>query len=389
MEHCVELGLQDNFLGGIYFCVRKSVFEELEGFSDILGIAEDWDFLARLVLSGYDFDVIPKALYFYRIRSLSRFQTTWSYNSKQTLRKRLIEYASPDHSRTINNLLLETISENQRLRSAAWNLDRKIVKIALKLSDIISEKRRIAVENAVGTIFSRLKSIQSRIKRRLKREGEHAHKFYPPVVDERTILPPGLVKERQDSIERIKRKSPFASEAMSIKSSSLDVPMNRPLFGFAGKLTEEGCPLGFLRLAYWMRMSNDDSYFVMMGDGELAAEVKAAQKALELDNFIWFQSRPVSEEFYGILSGLVITALSGDEPVEMYQALGFGVPVFSADVGKARTTLGQYGGGLVVHHDPKHKDFADCFYLWKSNVEIYKSAAVETAGLIRKRYWLA
>ena len=99
-------------------------------------------------------------------------------------------------------------------------------------------------------------------------------------------------------------------------------------------------------------MSNDDSYFVMMGDGELAAEVKAAQKALELATSSRFQSRPVTEEFYGILSGLVITALSGDEPVEMYQALGFGVPVFSADVGKARTTLGQYGGGLVVHHDP-------------------------------------
>ena len=44
---CVELGLQDNFLGGIYFCVRKSVFEELEGFSDILGIAEDLGFLEQ------------------------------------------------------------------------------------------------------------------------------------------------------------------------------------------------------------------------------------------------------------------------------------------------------------------------------------------------------
>ena len=156
-----------------------------------------------------------------------------------------------------------------------------------------------------------------------------------PWLTKRTILPPGPVKERQDSIERIERKSPFSSGAMSMKSSSLDVPVNRPLFGFAGKLTKEGCPIGFLRLAYWMQMLNDDSYFVMMGDGELVAEVKAAQKALELDNFIWFQSRPVTEEFYGILSGLVITALSGDEPVEMYQALGFAVPIFSADVGKA------------------------------------------------------
>ena len=70
----------------------------------------------------------------------------------------------------------------------------------------------------------------------------------------------------------------------------------------------------------------------------------------------------------------------------MFEALACGVPVFSTGVGEAKRLLEQYGSGLAVTHDPERKDFAECFKLWKDNLEIYKTAAMETAALIRRNF---
>jgi glycosyltransferase involved in cell wall biosynthesis len=146
-------------------------------------------------------------------------------------------------------------------------------------------------------------------------------------------------------------------------------------------------PSGFLKLAYWMRMFKDNSFFVMVGDSVIQDGVQIIATKYRLNNFKWVPSIESLEELYPLLSGLVITRASEQRgPKEMFEALAFGVPVFSIDVGETKRVLEQYGSGLVIKHDPDRKDFADCFKLWKDNLEIYKVAAIETADLIRRRY---
>jgi glycosyltransferase involved in cell wall biosynthesis len=134
-----------------------------------------------------------------------------------------------------------------------------------------------------------------------------------------------------------------------------------------------------------MQMFKDNGFFVITGDGPLRDDVLAIAAKYKLSNFKWIPLLERPEQLYAVLSGLVITgAFAQQGSTVMLQALACGVPVFSTDVAESRRVLGLYGSGLVVKHDPERKDFADCFKLWKDNLDIYKTAAMETADLIRK-----
>ncbi|WP_050029828.1 glycosyltransferase [Verrucomicrobium sp. BvORR034] len=64
---CLEAGFLTNVYGDTNFIIRTEVFQKLGGFREISGFSlEDWEFLGRLVQSGYDLDVVPKSLFYYR-----------------------------------------------------------------------------------------------------------------------------------------------------------------------------------------------------------------------------------------------------------------------------------------------------------------------------------
>ena len=66
---CLEAGMLENVFGDTNFCIRKEAFWAVGGFptdGDSERGFEDWEFLARLSLQGFDQDVVPEALFFYR-----------------------------------------------------------------------------------------------------------------------------------------------------------------------------------------------------------------------------------------------------------------------------------------------------------------------------------
>jgi GT2 family glycosyltransferase/outer membrane murein-binding lipoprotein Lpp len=64
---CLEAGFLTNVYGDTNFIIRTEVFQKLGGFREISGFSlEDWEFLGRLVQSGYDLDVVPQSLFYYR-----------------------------------------------------------------------------------------------------------------------------------------------------------------------------------------------------------------------------------------------------------------------------------------------------------------------------------
>ncbi|MEM9480540.1 MAG: glycosyltransferase [Verrucomicrobiota bacterium] len=66
---CAAMGAMSNCFGDTNFLIRSDVFKKLGGFtSDLIDgqIEEDWDILSRAVLSGYEVQVIPRMLFWYR-----------------------------------------------------------------------------------------------------------------------------------------------------------------------------------------------------------------------------------------------------------------------------------------------------------------------------------
>ena len=64
------VGVFKNCFGDASALIRTSVFRELGGFTEERGIGhEDWELWAKAVLRGYRLEVVPEALYWYRLGS--------------------------------------------------------------------------------------------------------------------------------------------------------------------------------------------------------------------------------------------------------------------------------------------------------------------------------
>ncbi|MCL5126068.1 MAG: glycosyltransferase [Deltaproteobacteria bacterium] len=384
---CLELGFTDNVFGDANFCIKKSVFKALGGFCGIRGhVADDWEFLARLVLKGFSLDVIPKGLFLYRVRSGSWLHSAWSRHSIYTLRTKFLAHTGPQHVALLHNLLLQLVAENETFRSFVWKLDRKVVKAALWLSEIVSEETRIFIQEISKRFVDKFINIIVLGINFLKPEVNLFLSIFRVFGRSRLDLQQESSKVAGHGVDG--RRSFVAKPTnteLEERFYRWGLPLDRPIFGYCGQLSPVKRPIGFLKLAYWMQMFEDNSFFVIVGEGDLQEEIQATAAKYKLSNFRRIASVENIEEFYPVLSGLVITSTYEQRgPKEMFEALANGIPVFSTDVGETKSVLERYGSGLVVKHDPERKDFADSFKLWKDNLEIYTVAAMDTASLIQR-----
>jgi glycosyltransferase involved in cell wall biosynthesis len=83
-------GLYENVYGDTNFAIRRSVFNELGGFSGDRSFPwEDWLFLLKLNLQLKTFDVVPETLFYYRLASKSRSRAAGSsYKTLKELHKK-------------------------------------------------------------------------------------------------------------------------------------------------------------------------------------------------------------------------------------------------------------------------------------------------------------
>lgn len=387
--NCLEAGIYFNEFGDANFCVRKSVFLKLGGFTGSRGeVADDWEFLARLFLSGYKLDVVPKPIFFYRVRQNSWLTSAWSHHSVQALRKKIVSNTGAAHQQKVHDMLIEMIAENERLREIVRDSDRQIVRIAIRLANMMTPQKRVAFQrltrklkgiysnsflsSAVGKAFELLKhgkssSTRSESPRDLPRE--------------QTAFPEKqTVNSDQDSKTGVYLRDTGKEPAELLRHA----PLGSPLFGFVGELRDDNRPLGFLRLAYWMQMFGDDSYFLMVGDGPMARDVKTTCNQYKLTNFGFTPNMDERHKLYGALTGFVMISQANEIPPELIEALSHGIPVFCSGNEKASSLIRDYGSGFCVNHDPEKKDFADCFSLWKKNIAIYRTAALETSKMFAK-----
>jgi glycosyltransferase involved in cell wall biosynthesis len=201
----------------------------------------------------------------------------------------------------------------------------------------------------------------------------------------------GISHERIDLIyhaldsQRFRLKDLSPEERLEVQTA-FGLPIDRPIFAFIGRLAPQKRPDAFVRLANWMRILGDDSFFVMIGDGQLAAEVEEAIKLFRLDNLKRIPFVEDMSRILPLLSGIVITSDYEGLPIAMTEGLSCGVPVLSTDVGDVKLLLDIHGSGLVVHVPQDSRDFADCFKNWKEHLPAYRAAARTSAEEVRQRF---
>jgi len=62
-------GLVENVFGDANALIRRHVFQEVGGFTELRGVGhEDWEFFARASLKGYRLEVVPESLFYYRVQ---------------------------------------------------------------------------------------------------------------------------------------------------------------------------------------------------------------------------------------------------------------------------------------------------------------------------------
>lgn len=126
---------------------------------------------------------------------------------------------------------------------------------------------------------------------------------------------------------------------------------NSPVVAFVGRLNGQKRPHLFLELARIAQQNEDASQFVMVGQGELQADVEKLAKDYSLRNILFIKNISELEYFYSIVDVLVITSEFEGVPLAMLEAMCAGVSVLSTNVGDISLVLERYNIGQVVEPD--------------------------------------
>lgn len=98
------LYLLENTLGDANCIVKRSVFESIGGFRAYpLNACADWDLFARAALGGYDLDVVPEALYWYRYQTDSMLRKACLLHEEQAILLNLLQSAPEMQARFLRD----------------------------------------------------------------------------------------------------------------------------------------------------------------------------------------------------------------------------------------------------------------------------------------------
>jgi glycosyltransferase involved in cell wall biosynthesis len=180
------------------------------------------------------------------------------------------------------------------------------------------------------------------------------------------VLTEGLRRELSDQY-RIARKrkftvlplgldlEPFAHQPRKTGAfrAAYGIPLDAPLIGLVGRLTAVKNHALFLDAAARVRREMPRAHFVIVGDGELRADIERRIDLLDLRGCVtmtgWIKdTAPV----YADLDALAISSVNEGTPVTVIEALAVGVPVVATAVGGLPDLLeGGALGALVPSGD--------------------------------------
>ncbi|MEB2346918.1 MAG: glycosyltransferase [Deltaproteobacteria bacterium] len=157
-------------------------------------------------------------------------------------------------------------------------------------------------------------------------------------------------------------------------------------FGLVGRLTPQKRPLDFLQLARRARDAGLPGCFVLVGDGELAAECDAYAQRHELANLRRIPFCDDMSRLLPLFDGLVICSEYEGLPISMLEALAMGVPVLSTAVGDVPLVLEEYEVGRIVPRIGDPAALFEAFQAWRGELPALRERARRAAPRIAERF---
>lgn len=148
-------------------------------------------------------------------------------------------------------------------------------------------------------------------------------------------------------------------------------------FATVGRITEQKNPIRYLKMIKELIDKYPNVQFIMVGDGNLNDKVEQYLKENKMEkDVIRIPYISNAVEFIKILDGLIILSDFEGMPIVSIEAMSFGVPIMSTDVGDLKRFLLRTQGGIII--DENFSD-AENFELFFNKLESYKENAKNSA----------
>jgi glycosyltransferase involved in cell wall biosynthesis len=130
--------------------------------------------------------------------------------------------------------------------------------------------------------------------------------------------------------------------------SALDLPADAVVVGTVARLVAQKAPVDFVRMSAALRGARPDVHFVLIGSGELQADVDAAVRAAGVgDRFHQIRFLPNASAAIGQLNVFALNSRFEGGPYTPLEAMRAGVPVVLTDVVGSRDCVVDGVSGLV------------------------------------------
>ncbi|CAK7192883.1 hypothetical protein COMNV_01093 [Commensalibacter sp. Nvir] len=160
-----NIGAFFNCFGDANALIRKKVFDELGGFTEDYGLGhEDWEFFAKAVLKGYELQVVPESLFYYRCLNEGMFL---SGNADKNNFRSYRPYMDPEHKTPYALGLLHTLlSRNRYLESLLFDqskevIGRELITIKQNLDHLFSQQKEGWAHDRFNVLNSKVDLILS------------------------------------------------------------------------------------------------------------------------------------------------------------------------------------------------------------------------------------
>ncbi|MGR0185173.1 glycosyltransferase [Azospirillum aestuarii] len=129
---------------------------------------------------------------------------------------------------------------------------------------------------------------------------------------------------------------------------TFSIPVEARTIGFIGRVTEQKDPLRWIETAAVLARAEPDLHFLVVGDGELMEEMKAAADRLGVAGRTRFAGyHPDADPFIAAMDLLLVSSAYEGLPLVIMEAMLQGVPVVSTDTGGTAECLDDRLGALV------------------------------------------
>jgi 1,2-diacylglycerol 3-alpha-glucosyltransferase len=148
------------------------------------------------------------------------------------------------------------------------------------------------------------------------------------------------------------------------------IPENKIVFLWAGRLIEEKRPDILIKLFSIFRQISDNFFLVIVGDGKLSKQLKKSAEEYQLKNILFLGSKDYSmmPRIYACCDYYIISSIYEGQPLTLLEALSSGLPSIVSDIPSLRI-VEEANCGIVI-------DFSD---IEKASKTIFEYASQDNS----------